>query len=66
MVEKEVIEKDLTKDVKYIVDALRQRKSALKSASDASINPLDRLMLMSKIEELDIAISYIEATLNKK
>ena len=55
--------RNLKDDVKYVINALGQRKEALKSAGDSTTNPLDRLIVINKLEELDIVIKYLESVL---
>lgn len=61
MAEKETTERNLKDEVKYVINALGQRKEALKSAGDSTTNPLDRLIVINKLEELDIVIKYLES-----
>ena len=55
--------RDLKAEVKYVINALGQRKEALKAAGETTTNPLDRLIVINKLEELDAVIKYLEALL---
>ena len=49
--------------INYVIDAFLQRKSALLNASAQTSNPLDRLLIQSKVEEIDMLVSHLKSIL---
>lgn len=44
----------------YLFKALTERKSYMNDAYNKAINPLDRLSLRDKMDEIDIVLNYLQ------
>jgi len=55
------VARDLKSDILYVISALKQRKEALSHSASDTTNPLDRLCLSERINEIDGVVSYLES-----